>query len=361
MSRTPPGRRTYIDIARGIAVLLMIEAHTTDAWTRAASKTGAAFRDATILGGFAAPMFLWLAGVGVVLSASRTLARSGSRRTACDHVVRRGLEIYLLAFLFRLQAFIVSPGGSAVMLFRVDILNVMGPAIALAGVLWFIAGGPLRQVLALAIVATAVAVVTPIVRGSPLVDVLPTWIQWHLRPAGDQTTFTAFPWTGFVFAGGAAGVVIAAARDDRSERRALVGCAAAGLALVVLGLVTAWRPSLYASSSFWTSSPTWFAIRVGVLMMALAGLRVLGGLSILAPIAHMGRASLFVYWIHVELVYGYASWWWRGRLPLAGTVAGLVAFSTLMYGAVVLRDRVVAAWHVAKPLYNRQPRNQEAL
>src|SRR5262249_36933105 len=56
------GRRTYIDWARGIAVLLMIEAHTTDAWTRMASKATAGFRYETLLGGFAAPAFLWLAG-----------------------------------------------------------------------------------------------------------------------------------------------------------------------------------------------------------------------------------------------------------------------------------------------------------
>ena len=36
-------RRNYIDWARGIAVLLMIEAHTTDAWTRANAKQTVAF------------------------------------------------------------------------------------------------------------------------------------------------------------------------------------------------------------------------------------------------------------------------------------------------------------------------------
>ncbi len=48
----------------------------------------------------------------------------------------RGVEIFLLAFLFRLQAFIVSPGSHPVTLFRVDVLNVMGPAMVVAGLLW---------------------------------------------------------------------------------------------------------------------------------------------------------------------------------------------------------------------------------
>ncbi len=87
------------------------------------------FRDATVLGGFAAPLFLWLAGLAVVLAAAAAVRRGGSRREAAEAVCRRGLEIFILAFLFRLQAFLVSPGGHPITLFRVDILNIMGPAI----------------------------------------------------------------------------------------------------------------------------------------------------------------------------------------------------------------------------------------
>ena len=47
--------------------------------------------------------------------------------------------IFVLAFLFRVQAFIVSPGNHLVTLFRVDILNIMGPAIVAAGLAWAIA------------------------------------------------------------------------------------------------------------------------------------------------------------------------------------------------------------------------------
>ena len=102
---------------------------------------------------------------------------------------------------------------------------------------------------------------------------------------------------------------------------------AAGLALVWLGFYTASLPAIYAQSSFWTSSPTYFAIRVG---------RDPGGFAALYAVAQVaepvrawrsrrssgsGGDSLFVYWIHVELVYGYATWPLHRRLPLWG--AGL--------------------------------------
>ena len=63
-----------------------------------------------------------------------------------------------------------------------------------------------------------------------------------------------------------------------------------------------------------------------------------------AVLERFGRSSLFVYWIHVELVYGYASWLLRRRLPLWGTATAFLAFTAVMFGAIVLRDHLVSAW-----------------
>jgi uncharacterized membrane protein len=331
-------RRGYIDVARGVAVLLMIEAHTLDAWTRARDRGTAAFGDATILGGFAAPMFLWLAGLGVAMAAARTAQRRG-RRAAIEAACRRGLEIFVLAFLFRLQAFVLTPGGQLLTIFRVDILNVMGPAMIAAGVLWGVASSAPARAVVFAAAATAVAMLTPIIRASASIAGLPVWLQWYIRPAGDMTTFTLLPWAAFVFAGGAAGALIAASGDGRSERRLHAALAAAGAALIAVGFWTSARPTIYANSYFWTTSPTWFAMRAGILTLALS---VIFFLAPAVPVVErLGRASLFVYWIHVELVYGYASWLWRHRLPLWATAIAYVAFCVLIYGAIVLRDRVL--------------------
>jgi uncharacterized membrane protein len=347
---TSARRRAYVDWARGIAVLLMIEAHVTDAWTRVADRQTVLYRDETILGGFAAPLFLFLAGVAVVLSATRTAERTGSRANAVDAIVRRGLEIFILAFLFRLQAFFLSPGNRLVTVFRVDILNVMGPAIAAAGLVWAVSARAVWRVTLFAAVTTACTMLTPLIRTAAVVDRLPVWVQWYLRPAGELTVFTLFPWAGFVFAGGAVGVLLAQSRDEHAERGVYVGLVAAGAALIAIGFYTAARPSIYTSSSFWTSSPAWFAIRTGILMTALAAIYALSVLAdrigvVLRPLERLGRHSLFIYWIHVELVYGYASWLWRHRLPLWGTAIAYLLFCLLMYRAICWRDRIVARWH----------------
>ena len=61
-------RRGYIDWLRGISVLIMIEAHTLDAWTRLSERQNALYGWAMVVGGFAAPTFLFLAGVSMVLT-----------------------------------------------------------------------------------------------------------------------------------------------------------------------------------------------------------------------------------------------------------------------------------------------------
>ena len=338
-------RRRYIDLARGVAVLLMIEAHTVDAWTRAADRDSIGFRNARIVGGFAAPLFLWLAGVALVLAATATLRRTGSRAAAVEAICRRGLEIFILAFLFRLQAFILSPGGDVLTVFRVDILNIMGPALVVAGLLWGISATAGGVVWSCAAATLIIGMLTPVVRTTTLIDPLPVWIQWYLRPAGQQTTFVAFPWAGFVFAGAASGALLAPVADERREQRVQIASAAAGAALVTFGFWAATQPSLYRQSSFWTSSPTYFAIRVGILMLALAAMFVIDrislfGLSWQKPAETLGRSSLFVYWIHVELVYGYATWPIHNRLPLWAALAACSLFSGLMYAAVLAKDRL---------------------
>jgi uncharacterized membrane protein len=334
----------------------MIEAHTVDAWTRDADRMSIAFRNARILGGFAAPLFLWLAGLSVALSATAVVRRTGSRAAAVETICRRGLEIFILAFLFRIQAFVLSPGSELLTLFRVDILNVMGPAIVLAGLVWGLTRTPEAQATAFAVLTAAIAMLTPVIRTTKILDPLPTLMQWYLRPAGYQTTFVLFPWAGFVFAGAAAGVLLARVEDDGNERRVQAIFGGVGAAIIALGFYAAALPSIYRESSFWTSSPTYFAVRVGIVMVAVAalyGLQAMGRVrgwvfSWSKPLEALGRSSLFIYWIHVELVYGYATWPLHRRLPLWGALAACVVFSGVMYLAAVAKDRV-RQWRPAVP------------
>jgi uncharacterized membrane protein len=221
---------------------------------------------------------------------------------------------------------------------------------------WGLTSKPARLVAIYAALTCAVAMVTPLVRTWAFVDALPTWMQWYLRPFGDYTMFTVFPWAGFVFAGSGCGVLLALWQDAAAERRVHVGLFAAGVIVLGVGVLTMSRPTIYPHSSFWTSSPTYFAIRLGILTSALAVIYAAAQVAErhgvrLTALERLGQSSLFIYWIHVELVYGYTTWPIRHRLPLWGTAIAFALFSALMYAAIGWRDRLVDAWRSRRHLY----------
>lgn len=340
-------RRHYIDWARGIAVLIMIHAHVLDAWTRPAERKSLAFGYLNVLGGFAAPMFLWLAGVSLMLSATRGLTRGQGREAVAAALVRRGAEIFVLAFIFRAQSFVVSPGNPLVSLLRVDILNIMGPSLVGAALLWRLAPVQRWASWLCAGAGAAIALVTPLARTATWVSALPPAVQWYITPVGNHSTFTLFPWAGFVFVGAACGIILASAKTR--EGRTMLVMSIAGLALAAGSYALSFRPSIYQTSSFWTTSPTYFGVRIGILMIALGALYVLSPAAALAPaawnaLARFGRHSLFVYWVHVELVYGYTTAVLHHRLPLWGTGVAYIVFTALMYMSLDLRDRLVDWW-----------------
>ena len=340
-----PGRRGYLDWLRGVAVLIMIEAHTVDSWTLPAERARAGFGYAIILGGFGAPIFLFLAGIGAVLAAGARMRKGATAPQAAAAVRRRGWEIFGLAFLFRLQSWVLSGGAPLVTLLKVDILNIMGPAMAGAATLWGLSRRTSRRVVLLAGGAVALAMLTPLVRASPWLGPVPDPVEWYLRPSPGHTTFTLFPWAGFLFAGAAVGVWLDAGR----ERRVVTALAAAGPALALAGYAASYLPPIYANASFWTSSPTFFFLRLGVLLSLVPAAWLLARLPGAEPLEYFGRASLFVYWIHVEMVYGVMSAPLHRRFTLEGWFVAFLLFSALLFWTARAKDRLVHWWKTGLP------------
>jgi uncharacterized membrane protein len=342
-------RRGYIDWLRGISVLIMIEAHTLDAWTRLSERGNALYGWAMIVAGFAAPAFLFLAGLSMALAAGSRLRRGTTAEETASLATRRSLQIFGLAFLFRLQSWLISGGGPAQALLKVDILNVMGLSMLAAAVLWSL--GRERQERAAWLIAgtVGIAMLTPIIRATPLLTPLPDPIEWYIRPIPGRGTFTLFPWAAFLLAGGAVGVWLDAARTPSEERRVNIMLLVSGVTLITAAYAASFLPPIYAQTSFWTTSPTFFFLRLGILIASLpiayAWNAFWTGRSLLQE---FGRASLFVYWIHVELVYGVLSGPLHKSLTLNQALVAYALFSVAMFGAAKLRDRVVVWWNIGR-------------
>lgn len=316
----------------------MVAAHVTDSWTRDADRHDDRYFAVVFINGLAAPMFLLLAGSALAMAAESRARKVGAEAAAAS-VHRRGWQIFGLAFLFRLQSQLLG-WGPLINLLKVDILNIMGLAMVFAAWVWR-AGGTRGVRIALYAAATvAFTMLTPIVRETAWLDPLPDPIEWYFRPVAGRTTFTLFPWAGFLMAGALIGELLDAARTPAGERRLHAGLALCALAAIVGGYAASFLPTIYENAQFWTSSPTFFLIRLGV-VTATIPLAWLVGLT-WDPLVTVGRSSLFVYWIHVEMAYGSAVAPLKQALPLEISILAALALSALLYAIVLWKNRVIA-------------------
>jgi uncharacterized membrane protein len=333
-------RKDYLDWLRGLAVLIMVEAHLFDAWVRAVDRPEPGYRWAIAIGGYSAPLFLFLAGVAMTLAAASRLRRGLSPSETAQLARRRGWQILGLAFLFRFQSFLVSGGPFPETLLKVDILNVMGLSMVLAAALWGAASRNAPRGAVLLLVAVCFVLATPVVRASPLVTALPYPIEWYFKSVAGSGAFTLFPWVAFLLFGVLIGLWLDRAQTEERERRLMTALAVTGPLIVVVAYLATYLPPLYASTTFWTGSPTFFFVRLGVLITAIPCAYGWNGLFRgRSPLRDFGGASLFVYWIHVEMVYGVASIWLHRSLTFDQAVLSYVAFSLFLYGLVRLKER----------------------
>jgi uncharacterized membrane protein len=340
-------RRGYLDWLRGLAVLIMIEAHVLDSWTRFPDRETRAYAWSMILGGMGAPLFLFLAGLSVSMSAGSKLRRTGDAAAASRAVVRRGLEVFGLAFLFRVQAWILGWSSPRTLL-KVDILNIMGPSIAVAAALWRLASTVRGRVAVFTAATVAVAFLTPALRGASFFALLPDPLEAYFRPTAGLSNFVLLPWAAFVFAGAIPGVLVDAARKPEDEARHARWVGIGGALLAVVAFAASYLPSPFPNAYFWTTSPAFFFLRVGLMTGAIWAAYQWesrpGGAIKWSPMRQLGRTSLFIYWIHVEMVYGLISLPLHKSLSLGQALFALVVFTLFMLICSIVKDRVVLAW-----------------
>jgi hypothetical protein len=274
-----------------------------------------------------------------------------SDREVASASARWGWKIFGLAFLFRLQSWLISGGAFPRTLLKVDILNVMGLGMLAAAGLWALGRTRAQRVAWLGGAAVAAALAAPVLRSAAWVTQVPRPFSWYLVPVAGWTTFSLTPWVAFLFAGAALGLCLDAATDPHTEHRLMRRLAVAGPGMALVSFVGSWLPSWYASSSFWTTSPSFFFLRLGLLLAALPLARAWAarwpGWDALRQ---LGAASFFVYWVHVELVYGVLTLPIHKALPFGWALAGYVAFVLAMIRLVRVWERV--SW---PPAFLRQP------
>lgn len=343
-------RLGYIDWLRGFACVAMFEVHCYDSWLSPAARRSALYGWSRFSGILPAPLFLFLAGISVALVTDRMRKKGIEADRIAAKMLRRGAEIFALALLFRLQDFALAwPWSPWTDLLRVDILNTIGVSILLMALVCWAARE--RGVSVCAAVATAlvIAMVTP-----PLWTTLrPRWLPWYLESyvngvhnlnAPQAWLFPIFPWAAFAFAGLAVGFLLF---SEWAEKNPGVMVSLLGVSGVGIYYLAEWFDAspvrLYAVYDYWHTSPNFFLTRVAILLgvtfLGYAWCRWGAGQWGFSPLIEMGQASLLVYWVHIEFVYGRFSIMRKGMQTVAGATAGLAVIFVAMVLLAMARTR----------------------
>lgn len=340
-----PGRarRAYIDWLRGLAVLCMVLWHVVDAWHVPEGRDTRAFAVVVFFAGWAAPMFLFLAGVSLPMAAVSRMAKGFDRTAAARSVMVRGWQVFLLAHLFRLQSFLLSPNAAWNGLLKPDILNVLGLGMVMAALGWERGRTPAARVGWLLVPAVVVAaVLTPWAPSWWWPSLLHPRLEGYMRVVNGNAVFSLFPAVAYVLAGAYVGGILTE-WPARSERTFHARSAAVGLCLLAVALGSRFI-LVPVDVQRWAGPALIVALRIGamLLMMALLWLGLRGRPADWSrSVIVLGRASLVVYWVHVELAYGNVSYPFHRALPLPGALAGFALMSLMMFA--------LARWWLRRP------------
>lgn len=409
-SSRPAGRVPFVDVLRGLAVLLMLAWHTAEGWIEPALRDGTGWRVLRFLGGLGAPLFLLLAGVAVALQLGGADGRGVPRAEAVRVLVARGLTLVLLAYALRLQSWILDslgildpwgwrvwlPAGiglfaglvgcrrldrlgagparpwlavGAALLFggihqlafvapahlptalRVDILHCIGASLALVAWLGRSTGALDRPTVAV-VLALVFGFATPLVWAS-LPSWLPTWASGYLgRTPSTVAPFPLFPWCAYPFLGLALGTLYRRAANGDRLGRVVVALGVFG-ALVALGTSESLPHGYRLKQEFpWLVQPLRVAFRAGLAMVLAAVAFAVAKHAVF--LQRFGRTSLVVYWVHLTFAFGLASRPMHHRLDWRGWLVGAVLLCVVMYGVAMARLGPFETWRFralhARPL-----------
>jgi fucose 4-O-acetylase-like acetyltransferase len=204
-----------------------------------------------------------------------------------------------------------------------------------------------RGFLAGIVAATFVAMATPLVWTTYRPRALPWPLESYFNGVHTYGTpqpwlFPLFPWAAFAFAGLAIGFFLITDMAKRYEALILAALGGLGVLACFLSIKLDVSPiHLYPQYDYWHTSPNFFLMRCGVLLILLFcvyawcrwGVAQLG----FSPVIQLGKTSLLVYWVHIELVYGQLSILPKHKCSIQLASVGLAIIFVAMLVVSLLR------------------------
>lgn len=352
-------RYQFLDVYRGIVVLLMIQGHIVRELLEGAAQGTELFRMHELFHGITGAGFLFGAGITFGISAQ---VRWDEYLTFTPALWKRLKKIVLLLgiayalhlpFLSLSKTLTDATAEDWASLWSFDVLQCIGFGLLILQILVFVIRKEQWFTISLALLTLVAAGSAPVVwregRG------LPAFLSSALTGTGGSF-YPLIPNAAFLFAGAFVSYEFLRSVRRGTEEQFIRRLAIAGVGLPIAALILEALPiQVYQSSDYWSTSPGFLLIKLGGISLLMSGAWHLGRAGfvrrhprIQSWLVILGVESLFVYVVHLILLYGSVlnpnvsvSRMWFQSMNWSSTFAVAAGFSVLMFLAAWL-------WNVFK-------------
>jgi uncharacterized membrane protein len=312
--RTPvltASRLLFIDMYRGLITLVMIEGHVTNATVLHAMRPTKAFHYLNLFNGMIAPSFIFIAGFALSLIFEKRWEEIMHVRKPFWMQVRRFLFVLGVGYWLHLTtwsflALMRFNESQLLYMLRADVLQLIALSLLFTLFLAVILRNRKALMALLFFLALINVFVTPFLYDIDPKVYLPAFPAAYIN-VRHSALFPLFPWAAYSFLGTVIGWIYLQARKTGREKTFFNMALILGAVMLLGGFAlfyVPWQYHTYADPS--RSSPRHFMLKMGFIFLSLSALwfyeqrkKPKGSwLNI------VGQESLFVYGLHLMIVYG---------------------------------------------------------
>jgi uncharacterized membrane protein len=305
-------RYLFIDLLRFLAVVFMIQGHTFDALLNFEARSNTLFSVHDFFHGFIAPMFLFASGTAFGIS---TFKKWHEHVSLSQHVWRRIGKFLGLLFIgyslhmpfFSLQKILAEATEVEIASWlQVDALHCIAVTLLLLQFSILFLKTEKRFVQLVSVGAVIVIFLSPIVWSINLKPTIPLWLVSYLNNS-NNSWFPLFPWSGYIFCGVIFSWYFINAKEHHTAMKLMQNMVVAGVLVLTLSLFIVNLPfNIYPVHDVWKVNPLILVARLGFVAVITSSVFFAEhSMNIKSSLPQMmGRESLFIYVLHLIILYG---------------------------------------------------------
>jgi len=335
----PKNRALFIDMLKGLALIIMVEVHVVNSMLLPSLKESWWFPSLNFINGLVAPSFSFASGMVFVLSLQkgvdqlRTFGKEFWRKLS-----RVGL-IFFVGYSLHLPYYSLTKilnnqtRQNLNSLFTVDILQIISTGLIVLLLARIFIKSEKRFYNFMLVLTAIILIVSPLMWQIDFANYLPLFFANYFNKM-HGSLFPVFPWWAFVFSGAYVAKFYLEAKQSNSEKAfarkiIITGCM---FYLSSVLIMYVFFPQALAKI---IPNPFFFLERFGLILLFLGvfWFYLNKKENYTSLILDVSRESLLVYWVHLQLIYRELFW---GKSLIGISQTNYNALQCLMVTAILI-------------------------